>query len=526
VTDRVRPNPGCSTCLALGVLFTAILFTVVLLPRYPGVFFNDDSFFYLKIADNLADGKGSTFDGVNPTNGYHPLYLGLLAAVSQVRPLRGLQGTRAVFLLDTALLAIAILVWGRLLRRAGWETPYRLLAVLAIVAAVGFNDFGMEVRLLLPMAWLFFACAVWLNKARLSHLLTLGLLAALTCLTRLDAIVYVAIVALGLAWRAGVTSGPRRIGALTEIVGLVLVPSLLVLGLYALANALRFGHAPTVSAWLKAGWPGTFRTHWFANSGLKIQLRMFLCALMAVCYPALCGWRRAAGRAPAGRDDPFSFADLLAAVNVANLVYLAIILLYSRGGVAGWYFGLPLSIALITGVSVLRTSAGRRIPARGAELGGEYRAMSALLVVTLAAGGVFLGSKVLRHGSLRKDAVAMGLWMKENLPPGTRVFQVNGSGFTGYFSERSVVNGDGLVNSWEYQKYLRSGRLLDYLRENEIRYIIWDQYYGQDRIEIHVPLWNRPPLVLSFSQPPEQIVRRGRFVLLKPSFDQIILNGS
>src|SRR5712692_4531725 len=35
----------------------------------------EDGFYYLKIAQNIAGGAGSTFDGAHPTNGYHPLWL-------------------------------------------------------------------------------------------------------------------------------------------------------------------------------------------------------------------------------------------------------------------------------------------------------------------------------------------------------------------------------------------------------------------------------------------------------------------
>ena len=53
--------------------------------RLPGIsiitIFHDDSFFYLKTAANIADGKGSTFDEINVTNGYHPLYMTLLVVI-------------------------------------------------------------------------------------------------------------------------------------------------------------------------------------------------------------------------------------------------------------------------------------------------------------------------------------------------------------------------------------------------------------------------------------------------------------
>ena len=41
----------------------------------PTQLFWDDGFYYLQIARNVADGVGSSMDGLNPTNGYHPLWL-------------------------------------------------------------------------------------------------------------------------------------------------------------------------------------------------------------------------------------------------------------------------------------------------------------------------------------------------------------------------------------------------------------------------------------------------------------------
>ncbi len=35
----------------------------------------DDAYYYYKVAQNISEGHGSTFDGINPTNGYHPLWM-------------------------------------------------------------------------------------------------------------------------------------------------------------------------------------------------------------------------------------------------------------------------------------------------------------------------------------------------------------------------------------------------------------------------------------------------------------------
>jgi hypothetical protein len=57
-------------------------------------FTRDDAYYYFKVAQNISKGQGSTFDGVNPTNGYHPLWLLInipifaLARIDLILPLR------------------------------------------------------------------------------------------------------------------------------------------------------------------------------------------------------------------------------------------------------------------------------------------------------------------------------------------------------------------------------------------------------------------------------------------------------
>ena len=38
-------------------------------------FTRDDAYYYFKVAQNISEGRGSTFDGINATNGYHPLWM-------------------------------------------------------------------------------------------------------------------------------------------------------------------------------------------------------------------------------------------------------------------------------------------------------------------------------------------------------------------------------------------------------------------------------------------------------------------
>jgi len=66
--------------------------------------------------------------------------------------------------------------------------------------------------------------------------------------------------------------------------------------------------------------------------------------------------------------------------------------------------------------------------------------------------------------------------VKREVPPGEPVYQIDASGWVGWFSERNVVDGDGLVNDHAYVRRLLGGKLAGYLREERIHYIVQNVY--------------------------------------------------
>ncbi len=61
------------TLAVLGVSLYAALSDAYNLPN--AMFSRDDAYYYFKVAQNISEGRGSTFDGINMTNGYHPLWM-------------------------------------------------------------------------------------------------------------------------------------------------------------------------------------------------------------------------------------------------------------------------------------------------------------------------------------------------------------------------------------------------------------------------------------------------------------------
>ncbi len=63
--------------------------------------------------------------------------------------------------------------------------------------------------------------------------------------------------------------------------------------------------------------------------------------------------------------------------------------------------------------------------------------------------------------------------VKELVPENSKIYQVDHTGLISFFSERQIINGDGLINSIDYYKAVKDKRLKDYLMELKPDYLIF-----------------------------------------------------
>ncbi len=140
------------TLTALVVLFVGLASFRPLFSRTPAMlFFEDDFYYYLKVAQNLAHGSGSTFNGIVPTNGYHPLWFLLLTAVSFVTSRPHAILVFAASTLFVCVIAIYLLT-RRLLTLSGVDLLLSsALAVYATAYSMHVLFGGMEVTLTVPL---------------------------------------------------------------------------------------------------------------------------------------------------------------------------------------------------------------------------------------------------------------------------------------------------------------------------------------------------------------------------------------
>jgi hypothetical protein len=80
-------------------------------------FTRDDAYYYFKVAQNISEGRGSTFDGVDQTNGYHPLWMLVCIPIFALARFDLILPLRVLLLVMGVLSAATGILLYRLLRR-------------------------------------------------------------------------------------------------------------------------------------------------------------------------------------------------------------------------------------------------------------------------------------------------------------------------------------------------------------------------------------------------------------------------
>jgi hypothetical protein len=80
-------------------------------------FIRDDAFYYFKVAQNITEGRGSTLDGINPTNGYHPLWMLICIPIFSLARFDLILPLRVLVLVSGAISAATGVLLFRLVKR-------------------------------------------------------------------------------------------------------------------------------------------------------------------------------------------------------------------------------------------------------------------------------------------------------------------------------------------------------------------------------------------------------------------------
>jgi len=456
----------------------------------------DDAFYYFLTADRISNGQNISFDGVTLSNGYHPLWLFFLV------PLYLLPGRSLPLHLALTASSLFDVAAGGLIALAVWKLTgnkvaglFALTFYLLIPQNVFASVNGVESALaaMLLAALLLTLVLVWRQSRGdwIRWSVVTGVLGGLMVLARLDSALVLAAVLAVIAmfqsgaqrWRAPLAAG--------SIAAVLVAP-------WFLWSFFTLGTVMPVSAesitWL-------LREHFSAShpdadifdqvgQGLSYTRFILLTRLPDLYFPAkpfaalfLSGMVLLGGHFLLLSKGPLRrrTASRILVAGLPLAAFAAMFLFNSsyRWLVREWYFawGVPV-VALFVGVvfayldEVVASSAlssGRQM---GAVAVGTrqmllYGALTGLLA--LAYVGPARDTWRTGHYPEQRERLQAALYLRSNTEPTARVAAFN-AGVTGYFSDRTVINLDGVVNPDAYHA-LREHRLLDYLRTVDVAYV-------------------------------------------------------
>lgn len=459
----------------------ALLFHATLLLRPADAFlirpFIEDAFYSLTVSAWIADGKGMTIDGVNPTNGVQPLICFLYVPcflvvqgdrIAALVPIMALQS----IIFATAAFAIAWFTATTCRQRDVRGTVFWLSAMLIAWSIPLLNHMlnGLETGLAVAVA---FGSTALYNKmmerpeSRASRWLGLGALLGLAVLTRVD----LAFLVVGVTGWHILRSGPNRKRRYAES-ALVGIAAIVVSSPWWVYNVVTFGSLMPISGQAQIALNTdrelivmtTIRymadafvitTHlphivyedypWLGTVSLFVSVVLVLVTTrnLGALRKGFQGWR--------ATWDPAAAVPVLAHA-LGLILYYSLVFgspHFTSRYLVPWRILCSMAVVTLLYVVFMNASKPGRI--------GFALIVVAAMAVTING---FMWNFTLPIGNLY---VARSDWINRNVAPNERVAMFQ-SGTTGFMC-RNVVNLDGKVNA-DALRATQRGTMADYIIEN------------------------------------------------------------
>lgn len=424
----------------------------------------DDFFYYAQVARNLAFHGIASFDGTHLTNGYHPLWLLVVTALTKVFDIGGLIGATSVYPMAIAIetvqlaLIVAVAFYSfRIVRLYCGVAASCTVQLLAVTGALMIVRGGMEAGLSIALA---FALLWYRLQPKFdwspAMVVQYGMLASLLALSRLDSLILVGLLFVFEVLANGPGFVDRAITGLTFLVGLW------PLGVYALVNYLIFEVVIPVSASAKemrdTRLPSLEAMQSFAGRLLEWRLPVYaVCVALTLAIPVLLWMKK--------RTSPKNTRGIFWAVLVFPLAHFLVVAILSDWMIWPWYvYAWPIA-GTMAAILFLRQSNASQTPGQ-AEI--VYFGLALLL---LAADAGFLV-----HSSRPEDELTYlaGQDIAKFAETHPGIYGMGDrAGAVGYLSKQPLVQMEGLMEDSAFLEFISTGKnVKDALNAYHVRYYI------------------------------------------------------
>ncbi len=446
---------------------------------------SDDSYYYFRIAQNIASGYGSTFDLINKTNGYQPLVLWFLVIIYKIFG----NNIFLPVILSQLILAFvstlsAYLTFKFIKRVSGSEFSALFAAIFIflnpVIIAINFKSLETNFYwLFLIISFLYYDKYLRNSEVLNLNLFVFGILIALASFSRLDGGFYIVAFVLYILFSKKELWKKKIEKTLYVGIGfsVLFIP-------YLLYNLKSFGNPVPISGRAKV-----FHNHrmvlsqvgdYFSFDFLKYELRRFIF--------------------------PFNF-DLFAnrgfglfeqiAVYIVIVVFILLVVMFLKSGYVKralgqlkgfgfvplfllfhysfytlyfweyrFYYFLPEFLVISILLSMIINEWMKD------KFNNQTKVQWKIIVLMII---IFVlgGFKIFTAQHEQTLAFKTAQWIKENIDR-NRIMASANTGILSYFTQMRFINLDGMVNNDELLEAYKEGEkaYLDYLKKKNVEYIV------------------------------------------------------
>jgi hypothetical protein len=418
------------------------------------IFQPDDANYYYKIAENIKYGNGLTFDNINRTNGFQPLWLFILTTFKYIYNCSQEIFTRSVLISQVLILFLATQLLFKTLTLV-YNSKNAFFSCIFFLG-VGFhrNINGMEsaiailiLSIIIYVLTKYFSI-IFLNKGLQ---ILLGFLFGLMFLSRLD---FLFLQIPLLLWIFYLSIAKKNISSFFTIVSSYIIT----VSPYLALNYFLFDKLTPINGELKISFPlieFAQCTETMSNFDTFI-LPGILLFLLAVLYVKL------------ERKFTLTYFDFFTIyLGIGYFLHYMFHILFVRWGVYSWHFASYSFFAPLVIANILCVIPDRLLNIRNTIL-VWFICLIFLCQRCYAVFGIMNYDSRNEFRFLLLDA---GLWAKENSAK-SDIFALKDAGYFSFYSERNVVNLDGVVNDRNLHTYIKKKNLRKYLDSLSVKFLI------------------------------------------------------
>jgi len=432
----------------------------------------DDASYYLGIAENYSGGLGFTFDGINKTNGFQPLWQILLIPVFSFLKTSPEAMLRIVLSIQLILITASSLIFSQILAFY-FEKILILLSGSIFIIFVFFQSVnGMETSLMIFMISILLFTVIKMkifSERNIKREIIWGVLLGLLMLIRLDTVfIVISIIVFNLCYILFISKTKK--GDFLRIFIILIAATLTVLP-YLFYNYISFGNIIPISVYLKHGFDEVsftatlkeifrYRETYFALTGI-IYFTWFLLNSKRI-----------------KQNTNYFFCLCLAALELGIMFSFVYLIFFLDWVIFYWYF-IPYSLFISLAICI----PAQYILSFKKIINGGILILSVTFLISFYWGyKIYIGYRTVYDnplGNWSVESYNAAQWSQANTDP-SDVFAMKDTGHFGFFSKRNVINLDGLVNNFEYQEILKNKKLNEYLKNNKVKYIVQHAIWNRD----------------------------------------------